>query len=118
MTENQKRLKIPFDKVGDYDPFYKGFAEHKVWVSEYHKDKCIFKGNTPFQATLKYAGFERGRSALNILWVDEKNEVLYRSGMHLLDASLKGNTIVGSCIEGVFCFKRQGTSILLCLCDE
>ena len=104
MTENQKQLKIFFNTNYRYEGF-------QVQETYYEKGKSI--DNIPFEAELEYIDFSRGRSALNILWKDNKRKRIYYSGMYLLDKALKENKVVGSKITGEFCFKKQGTSILL-----
>lgn len=69
-----------------------------------------------FEATLVYNGYSRGRSALNIEWMDINTNKTYQSGMTLLsDALLKYQK---SEITGKFSFKKQGTSVLLILIKE
>lgn len=90
-------FQIPHDRHGN----------HQTWTysDEFSTD------DYEFEATLKYTGFERGRSALNIVWEDVKTGTQYRSGMKLLDEHLKDG---GTCrIKGTFGFKKQGTSVLL-----
>lgn len=109
MTENQKQLKVAFDKN------WEGYYEQETWSGDgIYKDKSKLRNNTIFEAELIYSGFTRGRSALNIKWIDHINKKIYYSGMSLLDQTLKEGLIVdGNTINGKFCFKKQGTSILL-----
>ena len=111
MTENQKQLKVAF-YVDNYS--HKGFKVQEVWSgSGHYKEENNLKENKEFQATLFYSGFTRGRSALNIEWVDYERNSIYYSGMSLLDEALLGGVVEGNKISGEFCFKKQGTSILL-----
>lgn len=111
MTENQKQLKIAFDKN---DHKHKGYKEQETWSGHrVYKEESKLISNKEFEATLIYKGFTRGRSSLNIRWVDEERKLIYYSGMHLLDEALKNGIIEGSTLKGTFCFKKQGTSILL-----
>jgi len=98
MTKEPKFL-VPIDRNGN----------HQSWDSRNdtrHVEPFEFTG------TLTYKDFERGRSALNIVWEDQMG-IQYRSGMYLLDSHLKkgGNHQ----ITGTFTFKKQGTSVLLTL---
>lgn len=108
MTENQKQLKIAFIKND------KGYLEQEVWSGDraYKEEKNLIE-NYEFEATLTYGGFTRGRSSLNIIWKDEKRKSIYYSGMSLLHEALTQGFVEGSRISGTFCFKKQGTSILL-----
>lgn len=111
MTENQKELKIAF-YVDKYS--HKGFKVQEVWSgSGAYIDTTKLIDNKEFQATLSYGGFTRGRSALNIEWIDHDRKLIYYSGMSLLDGALLGGEVEGNKISGTFCFKKQGTSILL-----
>jgi len=76
--------------------------------------------NFEFAATLQYNGFSRGRSALNIEWLNVETGCTYQSGMSLLDEALLGNNNVYPDFQqgifnigGKFTFKKQGTSVLL-----
>jgi hypothetical protein len=92
------KFKVPFDKDGNqmsWDGFSASYREEPF----------------EFSTTLKYNGFSRGRSSLNIEWLDIESGKTYQSGMYLLDEHLMrggGNTITGK-----FGFKKQGTAILL-----
>lgn len=101
--------KVPFDSKGN----------HQTWGG-YLKEEN-FKDNYEFMATLEYAGFSRGRSALNIKWKDVDRGITYESGMKLLDDVL-ANTLPFHYanideyplrVQGNFTFKKQGTSVLL-----
>lgn len=107
LTKNQKELKIPFI----LDWYETRGAFHETYNKAYRIDE--FRDNIPFKAKLKYYGYTRGRSALNIQWIDQKTNTIYHSSMTLLDIEMKNNTIKDSCIEGIFYFRKQGTSILL-----
>jgi len=115
MTEKQKQLKIAFTKNDwKYKDDLKDYREQEVWSSSArYKDAENLKDNTPFEATLIYNGFSRGRSALNIGWINHERKLIYYSGMSLLDEVLKQGLVEGNKISGTFCFKKQGTSILL-----
>ena len=91
--------KVPFDEDGNQMTYAASWQ------------KCTEVDNYEFSATLRYAGFSRGRSALNITWEDTKTGKLYESGMAMLDEVLFHNQ--SSMVSGVFTFKKQGTSILL-----
>lgn len=95
------KIMVPFDEKGN----------HQTWVYGRLMESHA-RDNFEFEATLTYKGFERGRSALNIVWVSDEG-IEYRSGMYLLDHHLKcgGSSI----IKGTFTFKKQGTSVLLTL---
>lgn len=111
MTENQKQLKIAFVK-NNYS--LKGYKEQEVWSgARAYKDSKNLIDNKEFEVTLTYKGFTRGRSALNIRWADEERKIIYYSGMSLLDKALEEGIIEGNVLRGNFCFKKQGTSILL-----
>jgi hypothetical protein len=93
-----KGFKVPFDKNGN----------QMTW-----EGWSMASQEEPFEfgAELKYVGFSRGRSALNIKWLDLATNKIYQSGMSLLDDHLKRG---GGCtITGKFGFKKQGTAILL-----
>lgn len=112
MTENQKQLKIAF-VFNEYNGI-RGYKEQEVWSGARAYDKDENKvDNEEFEATLVYRGFSRGRSSLNIEWIDHERKRVYYSGMSLLDEALKGGIVQGDKITGTFCFKKQGTSILL-----
>lgn len=115
MTENQKQLKIAFVKNEyKYKDSLKGYKEQEPWSgSRYYKEAKNLIDNNEFEATLVYSGFTRGRSALNIEWIDHQRKLVYYSGMSLLDEALQQGFVDGSKITGTFCFKKQGTSILL-----
>jgi len=107
MTENQKQLKIAFRKTD-------GYKVMETWSGDgiYSDPKNLIE-NKEFQAELRYSGFSRGRSSLNIQWTDDKNKQIYYSGMSLLDKALKDGRINGDKLKSDFCFKKQGTAILL-----
>jgi len=107
MTENQKQLKIAFRKAG-------GYKVMETWSGDiaYSDPKNLIE-NKQFQAELRYSGFSRGRSSLNIEWTDDRNKIIYYSGMSLLDKALKDGRINGDKLKSDFCFKKQGTAILL-----
>ena len=112
MTENQKQLKIAF-VFNEYNGI-RGYKEQEVWSgSRLYKEDNNLIDNIQFDATLIYDGFSRGRSSLNIGWVDHERKLIYYSGMSLLDESLNQRLVEGNKITGTFCFKKQGTSILL-----
>lgn len=107
MTENQKQLKIAFRKTD-------GYKVMETWSgSGLYSDLSSLIDNKEFQATLRYTGFSRGRSSLNIQWTDDRNKMIYYSGMSLLDSVLKDGGINGNKLNSTFCFKKQGTAILL-----
>ncbi len=91
---------VPFDK--------------KIMLTWY-KDPRATKQIEPyeFSATLRYKGFERGRSSLNIEWEDLKSGITYYSAMSMLNDALRGSLIQGDCLVGTFGFYKQGTAILL-----
>lgn len=112
MTENQKQLKILIRHKPKEHEVYEGYYNRAV---EQNTGKLI--DNIPFKTKLEYVGFVRGRSALNIQWKDLNTNIIYYSGMTLLDEALKNKRIKeGGIIEGEFWFKKQGTSILLTGC--
>lgn len=115
MTENQKQLKIAFvSNDYKYKDKLKGYKEQEVWSgSGKYKETENLTDNNEFEATLTYHGFSRGRSALNIEWIDHERKRIYSSGMSLLDEALIQGFVEGNKIRGTFCFKKQGTSILL-----
>lgn len=110
MTENQKQIKVPYRILGDWSK-YKGYKDHNTWGS-YYKE-YVYEDNIPFKAKLKYLDYERGQSALNIIWLDEKNKKIYRSGMPLLSSAIQNKKLKGEYLESDFCFKKQGRVILL-----
>jgi len=112
MTENQKQLKIAFVKSNYGET--KGYKVMETWSgSGEYKDENNLIDNVEFEAELHYCGFSRGRSSLNIALADHRKRIIYYSGMSLLDEALKGGIVQGDKITGTFCFKKQGTSILL-----
>ena len=114
MTENQKQLKIIFtSNTWSLREELKDYKQQHVWDSGSIKDADIITDNKEFKATLTYEGFSRGRSALNIEWLDKERKLIYYSGMSLLDEALTQGFVEGNRISGTFCFKKQGTSILL-----
>lgn len=107
MTENQKQLKIAFRKTG-------GYKVMETWSGDgVYLDSNSLIDNKESQAELRYTGFSRGRSSLNIQWTDDKNKMIYYSGMSLLDNVLKDGGMNGNKLNSTFCFKKQGTAILL-----
>lgn len=94
------KFKVPFDKKGNQQTF------HQSWNTEEQEPY-------EFEAELTYVGFERGRSALNIVWQDTCTGIQYRSGMALLDDKLGNCSVEGNTIHGKFGFKKAGTSVLL-----
>lgn len=100
-----------------------------MWGFRKDDPDIILKDNFEFSAKLVYKGFTRGRSALNIIWRDEKGRKYY-SSMTMLDEALKNtpddqsvylgvdvyrgeDAPRGLCVSGKFTFKKQGTVILL-----
>ena len=73
----------------------------------------IFIDNEEYQFKLKYNGYERGRSSLNISWQDTENDKIYYSSMNLLDKVLKDDKLVDGILSGRFCWKKKGTAVLL-----
>lgn len=112
-------LKIPFDYDGNQVTSY---TEYQISDNCRPSLKITLVDNYEFETILKYSGYERGRSALNIVWVDE-NGIEYRSSMKLLDDVMNGNYPFLKvdnrlAIQGKFTFKKQGSSILLKLVDD
>jgi hypothetical protein len=69
MTENQKNLEIYYRLHNGYgEECLKGYLEQEVYISPRDNKENFDKigKNTYFKATLRYNGFTRGRSALNI----------------------------------------------------
>ena len=95
------KFTVPHDKNGNQLTWHGDIT----WKKGYETDPYEFK------ATLKYNGFSRGRSALNIEWKDTKTGQTYQSGMKMLDDHLMNGG--GNTIKGTFGFKKQGTSVLL-----
>lgn len=112
MTDDQKQLKIAF-VFNKYNGI-RGYKEQEVWSAAgvYKSDENLVSNNE-FQAELVYSGFSRGRSSLNIQWIDHERKRVYYSGMSLLDDVLNKGLVDGNMISGTFYFKKQGTSILL-----
>lgn len=105
MTENQKNLKIEY---------LVGYGDNKgVQIQETYDRGRGTEANVPFDAELEYMGYTRGRSALNIEWRDNKRNKIYYSGMPFLHHMLRTDRIKNNNITGTFCFRKQGTSILL-----
>lgn len=94
-----KPFRVPLDKHGN-----------QLSYSEYDS-KLVDPWE--FKSHLKYIGYERGQSRLNIKWMDTKTTKIYRSSMDLLDVALIGERMTLSIISGTFGFKKQGTSVLL-----
>ncbi len=90
---------IPFDENGNHHTYM------YYRLQEFSKDSSY-----EFEDTLTYKGFERGRSSLNIVWVDSKGKE-YRSSMSTLSLHLQQGG--GNQISGRFGFKKRGTSVLL-----
>jgi hypothetical protein len=107
MTDSQRNLEIVFEKRGDY-------YEQIVRKSRTYSEGAIVLKNKCFVASLKYIGYNRGQSRLNIKWLDEESGRIYYSGMSFLDEKLIEGKIHGGVLVGSFCFRKQGTSILLC----
>lgn len=111
-------LKVPFNVNGHHITYYTNF---EISDASPPQLRVTLKDNYEFETILKYLEYERGRSALNIVWMDE-NGIKYRSGMKLLDDVISGqypflrvdNRLA---IQGKFTFKKQGSSILLKLVD-
>lgn len=120
----KKQIKVPFDKnTGNQLTYYyqtfKGIdVETDESIYGVH-DYIELRDNYEFEASLLYQGYERGRSALNIIWKDINREILYYSGIKMLDEILKGREDISAflgkelLIQGRFTFKKQGTSYLL-----
>lgn len=66
-----------------------------------------------FKDTLRYLGFSRGRSALNVHWQSESTGKKFVSGMPMLDEAVKKRQVCNGCVTGSFYFKKQGSSVLL-----
>lgn len=112
MTENQKQLKIAFNKSNYGET--KGYKVMETWSGAMaYKEERNLIPNLEFEAELHYFGFSRGRSSLNIAWADHRNRIIYYSGMTLLDKALRDGRINGDKLKSAFCFKKQGTAILL-----
>ena len=111
MTEKQKQLKIAFNtkyksKVLRQEPYSGSYV--------YDKEDTFFLYNLePFYAELEYLDYETGRSALNTIWFDKKNNLEYVGSFNLLDSAVRNDKIKNSKIKGTFQFYKQGTSILL-----
>ena len=74
---------------------------------------CLTLDNIPFETTLQYKGYVKGRSSLNIMWYDEYNNRYYYSAMSLLHDCLQKGEIDGNKLVGTFYFEKKGTSILI-----
>ena len=114
----KKEIEVPFDKEGNQITY----ARKDSW--QVRDGLVTFKPNFIFKADLRYEGFSRGRSALNIIWRDQTTGKTYMSGMSLLDSVLSGKSNIARGFEedddpselylfGDFTFKKQGTSVLL-----
>lgn len=106
-----QNFKIKFEK-GKYSS-HPNIYYQIPYITQYINNNVIEIDNKVFQAELEYFGYEKGRSALNVLWYDNIENKVYYSSMQLLDESLKNNKINGNKIKGEFCWKKQGTAILL-----
>jgi len=112
MTKSQKELKIEFFKneAGLWEQL-------DGWYRGRDLDHLILD-NEPFEATLEYIDFKRGRSALNTIWKDSERGMVVYAGMPLLHNMLVDGKVEGNKIKGTFIFKKQGTSILLAEYNE
>jgi hypothetical protein len=106
MPYEKVNWKVPHDEKGN----------HLSYASPYNKYQT---DPYEFEATLRYAGYERGRSAFNINWVDIDTGKTYVSGMPLLDDLLRGKEDIltkgdfAYMVKARFCFKKQGSAVLL-----
>lgn len=69
--------------------------------------------NSVFLTTLQYFGYVRGRSSLNVEWLDTQTDYVYYSTMKVLDDALLQGKIQGNKLTGKFTFYQQGQAILL-----
>lgn len=107
MTDNQKNLKIVYYT-------HNSETHQQVYVSPNHVTNLYtIEDNVPFITTLKYLGYTRGRSALNIKWLDKDTNRICYSGMKFLNDKLVEGIVDGSEVTGQFIFHKKGTSILL-----
>ena len=73
----KKQFKVPFDKNGNQLTYGESWNLHEE------------KDNYEFDDVLYYDSYERGRSALNIVWKNNEGR-RFRSGMAMLDDILLG----------------------------
>lgn len=69
--------------------------------------------NHVFTTTLKYIGWVKNRSSLNIEWLDTNTDYVYYSTMKVLDDALLKGDIKGNLLTGTFSFYQKGQTILL-----
>lgn len=86
----------------------------------YHDQRGVdWYPNEPFEATLRFDGFERGRSAAKAWWVSENTGTYYPMFLMDLDTLLRSGTIVDGRITGRFMARKQGANYgLLRVTDE
>lgn len=78
-----------------------------VWNGDRYGDP-EWREATPFEATLTFRRFERGRSAAHAVWTDEEG---HHFPMFLVDlAELIGSKLVqsGGKVHGVWVFRKRG----------
>lgn len=103
-------MKIVFN-LRNFDNKY----EQSTWIETApNLSKGDFElDNHVFTTTLKYIGWIKNRSSINIEWLDTNTDYVYYSMMPLLDNALLRGDIKGNLLTGTFTFYQAGSTILL-----
>jgi hypothetical protein len=92
--------KIPFDQYGSPVPFAGAIPARDIW----------WKDNEPFEATLTFQWFERGRSAAHAIYA-KADDPTWQAVMFLSDlGKLIEADVAPLHIRGTFIFVKRGTN--------
>lgn len=92
---------IPFDHHGEFMNYADPRWEHVTW-----------KPNDPFPDTMRFEGFERGRSAAHAIFISETTKQRYSMFLtHLSELILSHVGILpGGVVRGKWAFAKRGSN--------
>lgn len=93
---------------GDYlIPFYKGNLISYAPYYPHRETEIDWRENTPFEATLTYSHFERGRSAAHLIFEDEHGHT-YPMFLQQFDEVMAAGGFDGNHIHGEWMGCKRG----------
>lgn len=102
-----------FDYVND-NALYESYVDETGGL-RYRRPETIYIDNIPFEKTLTYDGFYRGRSAAGMIFIDENN-VPYT--VFLKEFEKMVPIMVHGKVTGKFWYVKRGTNFGIGLVDE
>lgn len=122
MSRKSNLKEVPFGRE-KYDPepdvsWGKKTVSWSDWPERYQMMEYVGYGgsnyewrpNEPFEDTLRFTGFERGRSAARAIWISEKDGTAYPMFLMDLAELLRTAAIADGKVSGRFMARKQGAN--------